>query len=115
MKITNITKNSVIAERADMADSFFSRMIGLLNRNKLLEGEGLVITKCQSIHMFFMRFAIDCIFTDKTNTVIGLVKGIKPNRLSRIYPKASYVVELPTGVIDQSSTALGDRIEITGR
>lgn len=113
MKITNITKKSVVAEKADKADSILSRMIGLLNRKKLREGEGLVITKCQSIHMFFMKFSIDCIFADKTNKVVGLVRDIKPYRLSRIYPKASYVIELPVGVIDRSNTALGDQIEIT--
>ena len=36
-------------------------MKGLLGSEEIVAGEALVITKCQSIHMFFMRFAIDAI------------------------------------------------------
>ena len=40
-------------------------MRGLLGRDGLEPGDGLLITKTGSIHMFFMRFAIDAVFLDK--------------------------------------------------
>ena len=83
-------------------------MVGLLNRKGLDEGEGLIITQCKSIHMFFMKFAIDAIFVNKENKVVGLVKGIKPFRLSPIFPKSSCVIELHPGVIEKSNTQIGD-------
>ena len=95
-----------------MADTFFSRMTGLLNRKSLKKDEALVITKCQSIHMLFMRFTIDAIFVDKNNCVVGLVKAIKPFQLSPIFFKASYVIEAPAGIIVQTETDLGDKIKI---
>lgn len=111
--ILNTTKNTVIAQKGVLAGTFFSRMIGLLNRPSLLPGEALVITRCQSIHMLFMRFPIDAIFVDKNNYVVGLVESLLPFRFSRIFLKASRVIEVPSGTIVQSSTALGDKIEIT--
>jgi uncharacterized membrane protein (UPF0127 family) len=76
VRITNQTKNTLIAERAQLADTVVSRLVGLLNRVSLSQEEGLVITECRQIHMFFMRFAIDVIFVNKDNEV--LVRNIKP-------------------------------------
>jgi len=87
-------------------------MTGLLKRASLRPEEALVITRCQSIHMFFMRFAIDAIFVDRDHSVVGLVQNIKPFRLSPIFFKASSVIEVPPGVIVQSRTAIGDQITI---
>ena len=95
-----------------MADTFLSRLKGLLGTDNLSEGEALIITRCQSIHMLFMKYAIDAAFIDKTNRVVGLVKGIKPFRLSPIFFKSSFVIELPCGGINQASLELGDLVEI---
>ena len=62
--------------------------------------------------MFFMRFAIDAVFVDKKEIVVGLVERIKPFRMSRIFYKANYVIELTEGVIAAKKIAIGDRLEI---
>lgn len=110
MIIYNDSKKLILATNSKIADTFFSRMVGLLNRDKLSENEGLVITHCNSIHMFFMKFAIDVIFIDSSKKVVGLARNIKPNCLSKIYWKASSAIELPVGVILQSKTEIGDKI-----
>ncbi|OGX27812.1 MAG: hypothetical protein A2705_04470 [Omnitrophica WOR_2 bacterium RIFCSPHIGHO2_01_FULL_52_10] len=111
MEIFNKSKNTVIAQNARLADTFGARMKGLLGRVELRAGEALVITKCQSIHMFFMRFAIDAIFVDGNNRVVGLVEGIKPFRLSPIFFRAKYVIELKPGTIAAAKTSLHDQLE----
>ena len=93
-----------------LADSFLTRGRGLLGRQSISADEALVITQCQSIHMFFMKFTIDAVFVDKTNHVVGLVNAIKPNRLSPIFFKSSYVIELKEGIIKETNTELGDEI-----
>ena len=112
MKIINKSQNTVIAENALIADTFFSRMRGLLNRSSLAFDEALIITCCQSIHMLFMRFAIDAIFVDDENRVVGVVKNIKPFQFSAIFFKASYVVETTVGTIDRTKTVVGDWLQI---
>ncbi len=87
-------------------------MTGLLKHSSLEKGEALIITRCNSIHMLFMKFSIDVIFVDKKDSVVGVVKEIKPFRLSPIFFKASYAIELPAGFIEKSRTARGDKLEI---
>ncbi|MGE0267828.1 MAG: DUF192 domain-containing protein [Candidatus Omnitrophota bacterium] len=110
MIIFNDSKKTVIANKAKIADTFLSRMIGLLKHEQLLNNEALVITRCNSIHMFFMKFAIDVIFVNNSKKVVGLIKNIKPNQMSRIYWNASVAIELPVGAISISKSELGDKI-----
>ncbi len=107
-QILNSTKKVILATRAERAETFRSRMIGLLNRESLKDGEALVITYCQSVHMLFMKFPIDVIFVDGADKVVGLVPEIRPFRLSPIFWKSSYAVELPAGTIDKTRTDIGD-------
>ncbi len=111
MKILNTSKNTVIARNVRFADTFWTRMKGLLGRRSISSEEALVITKCQSIHMFFMRFAIDAIFVDGKDRVVGLVENIKPFCLSPIFLRSKYVIELRAGTIAATKTALRDQLE----
>lgn len=111
MKIVNRSKNSVLCDKTVVARTFLSRLVGLLDRKDFTEGEGLVITACNSIHMFFMRFAIDAVFVDDKNRVAGLVKNLRPFRVSPIFFKSRYVVELPVGIITLSRTEVNDQLE----
>jgi len=114
LSIQNTSKNTVIAQRGAIADTFLPRMIGLLSRKSLSVDEALIITRCNSIHMLFMRFSIDVIFVDKSDYVVGLVERIKPFRLSPIFFQSQYAIEVSEGVIEQTKTAVGDQIEVKG-
>jgi len=110
--IRNVTRNSVIASSIEIAKDSKQRMKGLLGRIEFPKGNALIITPCQSIHMFFMKFPIDALFCDKQNKVVGLCVNIKPFNLSPIFFKASYVIELPVGTIASSKTQVGDQIKL---
>ena len=110
MKIFNQTQNTYLAQDAVLADGIFSRMIGLLKRDSFAPGAALVITRCQQIHMFFMAFAIDVVFVDRANRVVGLVHNIKPFNMSPIFLKADRAIELPSGTIAGTQTSLDDHI-----
>ena len=110
--IVNVTRNAVIASRFKIAQDPWARMKGLLGVRDFPQGEALVITHCQSIHMFFMKFPIDVIFCDRQNKVVGLCERLKPFYLSPIFFKASYAIELPSGIIASSKTQVGDQIQL---
>ena len=95
MKIINATRNTILAENAEIANTLLSRCKGLLGKNALEEGNALIIRPCNSIHMFFMRFSIDVAFLDRQNKVVGLVKNIRPFHISPIYLNACQAIELP--------------------
>ena len=66
---------------AEVAESLFERMRGLIGRDAPAPGHGLLIKKCNAIHTCFMRFAIDATFLDREGRVVRTVRGIKPWRL----------------------------------
>lgn len=110
MKIINLSNNAVLADRARMADAFWSRLVGLLNRDSLEKGEALILRPANSIHTFFMRFSIDVLFLDKKGKVVGVIHVIKPFRFSPVYFGAYLAIELPAGTLQLSQTKLGDSI-----
>lgn len=112
MVIINVTRNTVLANKCAHARTFFARFMGLQFKRDLPAGAGLLITPCNSIHMFFMRFSIDAVFIDSNNEVVYIYEGIKPWRVSKIVRKVKSVLELPAGTVSMTGTALGDRLEL---
>ena len=109
----NVTRGVRLTECGRVADTFYTRLVGLLNDKHPLEfGDGLWLVPCNSIHCFGMRFTIDAVFLDKNLQVVHLVRGIKPWRISKIVFSAHSVLELPAGMIDQTATELGDQFEM---
>ena len=100
-----------IADRVLMADSMLGRMKGLLGKSHFAAGEALWIRPCNSIHMFFMKFAIDAIFLDGEEKVVALYPEIKPWRMTRIHFGASSVLEVNSGVIGKIGLGIGDRLQ----
>ena len=110
MRVRNLTRSTVLADRASEALTLRSRMKGLLGRDALPAGEGLWIRPCTSIHSFFMRFVFDALFLDRDRVVLHSIPRMKPWRLSRLVPGADGVLELPAGAIEASGTQVGDRL-----
>ncbi len=101
----------MLAERARIADGFFDRLVGLLKTENFVLGDGLFIVPCSQIHMFGMKYAIDVIFVDRQGVVVGLVESIAPGQMSKLFSKAHGCLELPSGVIRDTGTSVGDQIE----
>jgi uncharacterized protein len=107
IRVYNETRNTVVAAKADLADSSATRRAGLLNRERLDEGEGLWIVPCESVHTFFMKFAIDLVYLDRNRLVVKVRHAVPAWRLSACL-KAHSILELPAGAAKNSGTAPGD-------
>lgn len=108
----NMTRESVIAQHVRMADTYLSRLFGLMGKAGLPESEGLWIVPCRDIHSCFMRFEFDAIFVDKQQQVLHLVERMRPWRVSKMVWDGHAVLELPAGAIAASGTQIGDLIEL---
>jgi uncharacterized protein len=106
-----VTRGTVLAAELELADTGESRRKGLLGRESLSEGTGLWITPCESVHTFFMRFAIDLVYLDRKLTVRKVRSSVGPWRMSACF-RAHSVLELPAGTIEATRTACGDTVEI---
>ncbi|HEY6957272.1 MAG TPA: DUF192 domain-containing protein [Candidatus Limnocylindria bacterium] len=93
-----------------MANSFLSRALGLIPRATLADGEGLFITKTSSITMFFMRFAIDAVFVDRSGRVVRVASDLPPWRFATMARGARDVLELPAGTALRTGTQAGDEL-----
>src|SRR3954463_16436586 len=76
------TEGSAVCERCLVADRPLARMKGLLGRRELPAGDGIWIRPTNSIHMLFMRFAIDAVFLDRDDVVVRIVPSLRPWRMA---------------------------------
>jgi uncharacterized membrane protein (UPF0127 family) len=89
----------VIVETLRVARGIRERMRGLLGRDRLPPGEGLLIERCSSIHTFFMRFPLDVMFLDRELRVTKVLRNLGPWRLAGA-PGSACVVETAAGALD---------------
>lgn len=102
----------VLCHRVRTADTMWSRMKGLLGRQSLDRDEGLWIVPCTSIHMFFMRFAIDAVFVNRDLEVVRVHHDVRPWRMARGGRQAHSVFELPAGTAAFYNVREGDRMTL---
>lgn len=111
MHVVNRSRDAVLAEKALLADNFGARLKGLMFSNEFPPGSsGLILTPCNSVHTFFMRFAIDVIFLDENRQALYCVENVGPGRVL-LGPKGSRTaLEMPAGKIRNSGTRPRDQI-----
>jgi uncharacterized membrane protein (UPF0127 family) len=85
-----------VCERCEIPERAFGRARGLLGRDGLEPGEGMLIDRAGSVHMFFMRFPIDVVFLARDRTVVGVRHRLAPWRLAGARGAVA-ALELPAG------------------
>jgi hypothetical protein len=112
-RVTNDSRGTILGDRIRVARSTLERTVGLLRTPQLGRGEGLWIERSPSIHMFFMRYAIDAVFVAADGRVAKIVPNLKPWRVVWWARGARDCLELPAGAVAASGTRVGDRLELT--
>jgi uncharacterized protein len=98
-----------VVERCAIADKPWSRMRGLLGRRTLPAGEGILLRPASSVHMFFMRFAIDVVWLDRDLRVLDVRRNLRPWRTAA-RRGARAALELAAGESEQVGLRVGDRL-----
>jgi uncharacterized membrane protein (UPF0127 family) len=98
----------VVVANCRVARSLRERTVGLLGTASLAEGHGLWIERSPSIHMFFMRYAIDAVFVDRDRRVVRIVENLRPWHIVAWVPGARDCIELPAGSVRPTGTEAGD-------
>jgi len=112
LRVKNLTRQTVLAERLEVADSGAKRNKGLLGRKGLSPGEGLWIVPCESVHTFGMQFAIDLVYLDRQLRIRKVRSSVPPWRISACLSARS-IIELPSGTISNTQSRPGDALEFT--
>jgi uncharacterized membrane protein (UPF0127 family) len=104
-------KDFEICKEAKIAESFFSRLVGLMFQEKMDGFDGLLITQCNSIHTFFMQYSLDLVFLDKNYKVVKVLENKSPWRMSLMYFSATQVLEVVAGTL-KGRVSKGDQLEL---
>jgi uncharacterized protein len=112
--VYNKTRETFVATDTMVANSYISRLVGLLGktRNWAQLGRGLWIVPSSGVHTIGMLFPIDLIFLSKEKEVVHVEEHVRPFRISKVSLRAESVLELPAHAIYRSGTKVGDRLEI---
>jgi uncharacterized membrane protein (UPF0127 family) len=84
-------------------------MKGLLGRRDLPSGEGILLKPASSVHMAFMRFAIDAVFLDRDLRVVKIAADLQPWKIAGSRD-AKAVLEIPAGEASRRGLTVGDRL-----
>jgi uncharacterized membrane protein (UPF0127 family) len=98
-----------LAITLEMAFDSATRKKGLLGRDSLGDGNGLVIAPSQAVHTFGMRFPIDIVAVGRDGRVIKVREAVGPRRL--VFALTAFaIVELPAGACARAGVSAGDRL-----
>jgi uncharacterized membrane protein (UPF0127 family) len=87
-------------------------MRGLLGRDSLSNGEAMLLSPCNSVHTWFMRFQIDVIFFDAGWTVLHVCRNVRPFRMAVGGLRARHTVEVQSGWLPPDAVVPGMRMEV---
>ena len=109
MRIITLTSNNNSLQ-VYVASSFLERFLGLMGRKSLPARHGLLLSPCSSIHMMFMRFAIDAVFLDKEYRILKISPGLRPWLGLAACPRAHSCLELPAGTVRELALKEGMKL-----
>lgn len=80
-----------------VANTFWTRAIGLLTTSSLNDQAALWITPCASIHTIGMRYPIDVVFLDRSQKVLKIAHSVRPFGVSFAPKGTKSVLEMASG------------------
>lgn len=113
VRIENVTRGTVLAESCLVARSIPDRTVGLLRTPQSALGDGLLIERSPSIHMFFMSYPIDAIFLDANRRVVRIAADLRPWRVVAWARRSRDCYEAPAGTAARTGTSVGDQLVLT--
>jgi len=110
-KLRNARSGLLLAEKLETAFDSKTRRRGLLGRHGLEAGAALIIAPCNSIHTFFMKFAIDAVFVGRSGRVTKICSALPAWRIGVCWNSFA-VIELAAGAAARADTRVGDDLQI---
>ncbi len=106
-------KSVTVGSKIGLADTSMTRLFGLLGKNGLEPGAGILIRPSSGVHTMGMKFAIDVIALDRNLRVVKVWPRLRPWRVTSVSLKTHSVLELAPGQIEQCGIEPGDQLAIT--
>lgn len=105
-----LLKDGERVARLEVAATPDRRLGGLLGRDGIKGA--LLISPCNAVHTFRMRFPIDVAFLDRSWTVVDVVQ-MKRNRVGWFRFRAKHVLEAEWGALEQWGIGPGVQLDMS--
>ena len=112
MILINKTRGTLIADNIVLANTHLGRLLGLAGRKRLGAGCGILVSPSSGVHTIGMRFAIDVVALNKSQTVTKIWHRMQPFRMTNISFRTCSVLELAAGEADRLQIEVGDRLDV---
>lgn len=108
----NATRGAPLARRITVADTWWTRLRGMMGRPEPEADEGMLLAPCRSVHMYWMNYPLDVAFLAADGRVVAMYHGLAPSHRSKRHGEAERALELKAGRLAATQTEVGDRIEL---
>jgi uncharacterized membrane protein (UPF0127 family) len=98
LRLVERSSGRPVVDCLEIADGFWSRLVGLQLRSEPPPGFGLLLVPCSSIHTGFMRFPIDVLALNRDGRVVDVRHGVRPWRLVVPQRPTFAILEVASGV-----------------
>jgi uncharacterized protein len=113
-ELADAATGRVLVPDLEVATESATRKKGLLGREGLAEGVGLVIAPTNAVHTFFMRFPIDIVFVSRAGAVLKVCEAVPAWRMAAAW-RGYAVVELAAGGACRVGLAKGNHVQVRRR
>lgn len=110
IQVQNRTRQQSLGEHILVADTFWTRLRGMLGRPEPQSGEGLLIIPSKSVHMWGMKYPLDVLVLDEDQTILATYTPLEPGQHTSWHSKGRMVLELPAGQVQRTQTQVGDQL-----
>lgn len=110
--IRNASKDEWLADRVMLANTWWTRLRGMMGRPEPDDRSGMLLDPCRSVHMYWMKYPLDVAFLAPDGRVVATYHGLAPSRRSKWHADADRALELQAGRLTATRTEVGDRLEL---
>jgi uncharacterized protein len=112
LSVWNVSRNDSVADCVHLANTWWTRLRGMLGHPEPGPGEGMLLAPCQSVHMYWMNYPLDVAFLAPDGRIVEVYHGLAPSKRSRWHRDADRALELRAGTLASTGTQIGDRLEM---
>ena len=111
MKLLKAYRNGeLLFDEVENANHFFSRFMGLMFRRHIDDRHALLLSPCDEIHTFFMKFDIDAVMLDKNNTVLCIDPALSPGLVRKRVKGCKRILEMNSGMAAKHDIKICDKL-----
>jgi uncharacterized membrane protein (UPF0127 family) len=96
-RLVEAQSGRTVVHSLELADGYWSRLLGWQWRHRPETGRGLLLVPCSSIHTCWLRFALDLVMLDSRGRVLAVRNGVRPWRAILPMRRTHAILELPSG------------------